>query len=478
MKNSFKIIVGLVILLVGTIVCGLLNLNPLEGIAVMSAGLPIIASMKSSTELGEEKRAIWEKAKAIIVTAKESETRAMTEEQTTEYDGYLTRMGEIDLQIKRAKEHERLVAEEVGKTFDRKKANERNQNPELKSYNMMSAIRSAVLGKPLEGVEKDMHEEAEREMRAIGQEVQGIGVPSVIMQGAEQRADHVAGTDASGGYGVPTELKGFIEPLKAKMVLAGLGAQYLTGLTGNVDIPAGGATSVAWEGETDAGAETLSTHSKLSLTPNRLGAYADFSKQLLIQSSIGVQSFVQNEILSRIALAVEAAGINGAGASNVPEGILQTTGIGAVAGGTNGAAPTWADIINLEREVAIDNADMGSLGYLTNPQVKAKLKATALDSGSGLFVWPQSANDLNGFKAAVTTQVPSTLTKGNSDVCSAIIFGNFADLLIGQWGGMDIVVDPYTQAPSGLVRLVINSWWDVLVKRAASFAAMQDALTA
>jgi len=74
--------------------------------------------------------------------------------------------------------------------------------------------------------------------------------------------------------------------------------------------------------------------------------------------------------------------------------------------------------------------------------------------------------------------VPSTLTKGNSDVCSAIIFGNFADLLIGQWGGMDIVVDPYTQAPSGLVRLVINSWWDVLVKRAASFAAMQDALTA
>ena len=152
-------------------------------------------------------------------------------------------------------------------------------------------------------------------------------------------------------------------------------------------------------------------------------------------------------------------------------------GIGSVAGGTNGLAPTFANIIALEKEVAVDNADVGSLAFLTNPKVRAKLKNTTVGTDQRM-VWGDSSNSLLGYNAYVTTQAPSDLDKGTSTgVCSAIIFGNFQELIIGQWGGLDIVVDPYTAASNAQVKIYIHSFWDTLIRRAQSFAAMKDALT-
>jgi len=475
MKTSRKLILSLLALLALAFIAGIFNVDPLMGIGGIAMAIaPIVAGIKTSQELGDEKRDIWDKAQAIVAKVKE-EKRDRTTEETTEYDGYLARMKELDKEIQRAKDHESRVAEMAGAVHSKQEQNKKEAREAAEGFNLLKAIRSQLPNQKLEGKELEMHQEAVKESRELGTQIVGVGIPQIIMLG--ERRDHTATGGSSGSEGgvlVPTFVQGFIEPLKAKMILAQMGAQYLTGLSGNIDIPKGGATAAAWEGEIEAGVETSSAMTKLSLSPNRLGAYADFSKQLLFQTSFGVQNFVQNEILSRIALAVELAAING----TTPEGILQTTGIGSIAGGATGAAPTWANIINLEREVAVDNADFGALGYLTNPKVKAKLKQTALDSGSGLFIWPQNENSLNGYKALTTTQVPSDLDKSTSTgVCSAIIFGNFADLLIGQWGGMDIVVDGYTQATTAMVRLVINSWWDVLVKRPESFAAMKDALT-
>jgi hypothetical protein len=132
----------------------------------------------------------------------------------------------------------------------------------------------------------------------------------------------------------------------------------------------------------------------------------------------------------------------------------------------------------LETALAVDNADMGSLGYLTTPGVRGKLKGTETATGNGIFVWNQG-NELNGYKAVTSTQVPNDLTKGSSSgVCSAIIFANWADLMIGQWGsGFDLVVDPYTLAGSNTVRLILNGWFDINVRHPESFAAMKDALT-
>ena len=180
-----------------------------------------------------------------------------------------------------------------------------------------------------------------------------------------------------------------------------------------------------------------------------------------------------------IAQAVDIAAINGSGANNQPTGILNTTGIGSVAGGTNGAAPTLANIVQLEQAVAVANADEGSLGYLTNPKVRGKLKSSPLDAGSGRFLWDYSMPmELNGYNAQVSTNVPSDLTKGTGTALSAVIFGNFNDLVIGQFGsGLDLLVDPYTSAKDNIVNVIANSEYDCLIKQPASFAAMVDAIT-
>ena len=200
------------------------------------------------------------------------------------------------------------------------------------------------------------------------------------------------------------------------------------------------------------------------------------SKQLLAQSNIDVSAFVASDLGMATAIAIDAAAINGSGSSNQPEGILNVTGIGDVAGGTNGLLPTWANIIGLESEIASANADVSKLAYLTTPGMRGALKGVAKDAGSGMFIWDGA--EMNGYGAHVSTQTPSGLTKGSNTDCHAIIFGNWAELLIGYWGAIDLVVDPYTAAGTSQVKIYINEFVDVAVRHAASFAAMLDARTA
>ena len=192
-----------------------------------------------------------------------------------------------------------------------------------------------------------------------------------------------------------------------------------------------------------------------------------------------LSSFTQRDLATTLALGIQQAAINGSGASNQPLGILGTSGIGSVVGGTNGLAPTWDHIVDLETAVAVANADVGTLGYLTNAKVRGKLKKTFVDSpGSGERVWQQGDAPLNGYRAGVTNAVPSNLDKGTAnDLCSAILFGNWADLIIGMWGGLDLLVDPYTGGAAGTVRVIVHQDVDVAVRHAESFSAMLDALT-
>lgn len=176
----------------------------------------------------------------------------------------------------------------------------------------------------------------------------------------------------------------------------------------------------------------------------------------------------------------EQYAIRGTGSSNQPTGITATAGIGSVAGGTNGLIPAWSHIVGLETEVAVDNALRGKLGYLTTPQVAGVLKQVKRDVAGNGFIW-EGMNDgngsVNGYRAATSTLVPSTLTKGSSsDVCHAIIFGNFEELIMAYWGGVEIVMDNITQAQTGTVRITANAFFDVGVRRAQSFSAMLDAL--
>jgi HK97 family phage major capsid protein len=228
----------------------------------------------------------------------------------------------------------------------------------------------------------------------------------------------------------------------------------------------------------------VQTLGQVALTPHAFGAWTDISRKLLKQSSIDVENFVRDDLARVIALGVDYAGLHGNHGTdaNQPDGIAATTGIGSVLGGTNGAAPDWADIIDLETEVSVDNADIGSLAYMTNAKVRGKLKKTpVVATYSADMVWDRRAptTPLNGYEAIVTNQVSAILDKGTSTgVCSAIFFGNWDDLVLGIWGdGVDILVDPFTLSTQMALRIIAFQDVDFGVRHAGSFAAMLDALT-
>lgn len=307
-----------------------------------------------------------------------------------------------------------------------------------------------------------------------GRSAQGFFVPAEV-----QRRDLNVTTATAGGNTVATNLlaANFIDLLRNKLAVTGLGAQFLSGLVGNIAIPraTGGATAY-WVAESGAPTESQAAFDQVTMSPKTVGAYSDISRKLLLQSSMDVEGFVRNDLASVLALAIDLAAINGTAAGNQPRGLLATSGIGDVAGGAAGAAPTWANMVELESDIAIANADVGTMGYLTNAKVRGKLKTTSKVSGQNGFVWEDGM--VNGYNAAVSNQVPSNLQKGASGaVCSAIIFGNWSDLIIGQWGTLDLMVDPYSGSTSGTVRVVALQDVDIAVRNAVSFSAMLDALT-
>lgn len=349
---------------------------------------------------------------------------------------------------------------------------------EVRRYSMMRAINALAnpgdrAAQEAAAFERECSEAAAQKM---GKQARGFMVPSEV-----QHRDLVVGTPTAGGNLVATDLLAgsFIDALRNAMVIDGLGARFLTGLVGNIAIPKlTGSASAYWVAENTAPTESQQTIGQVTMSPKTVGAYTDISRRLLLQSSLDVEGMVQNDIAQILGLAIQQAAISGTGASNQPSGIL-TQVTASVIGGTNGAAPTWANIVQLESDVAVANADVGTLAYLTNAKVRGKLKTTSKVSGQNGFVWESGDTPLNGYRAGVTNAVPSNLTKGTSSgVASAIIFGNWADLVIGMWGGLDLTVDPYSGSTAGTVRIVALQDVDIALRNVVSFATMVDALTA
>lgn len=351
---------------------------------------------------------------------------------------------------------------------------------EARSYSMLRAINA--LANPADVTAQRAaafeREASDAVSKVMGKSARGFYVP-VDVQRAQR--DLTAGTNNAGGFTVATEMQAasFIDALRNAMVIMGMGARMLTGLQGNIAIPklASGATHY-WVAENSAPTESQQTLAQVTMAPKTVGAFTDISRRLLVQSSIDVESMVRTDLATVLGLAVQGAAINGSGASNQPSGLLTLVTPGVI-GGTNGLAPTWAHMVALETAVAVANADVGTLGYLSNAKVRGKLKSTEKAAGTtGNFVWGDGDTPINGYRTAITNAVPSNLTKGTSSgVCSAILFGNFADLLIGMWGSLDLMVDPYTGSTAGTVRVVALQDVDIAVRNVESFATMVDALT-
>ncbi|MFQ5737241.1 MAG: phage major capsid protein [Thermodesulfobacteriota bacterium] len=301
----------------------------------------------------------------------------------------------------------------------------------------------------------------------------GFYIPKDVLM----ERDLTVGTATAGGNLVATDLlaNSFIELLRNRMKVKELGATILDGLVGNVAIPkqTGGATAY-WVAENVAPTESEPTFGQVVLSPKTVGTFTDISRHLLLQASLSIEQLVRSDIATVLALAVDQAAINGSGTSNQPTGILNTTGIGDVAGGTNGLAPTYAHMIELESDLAGANADVEKMGLLTTPEIRGKLKQTPRFTSTDTPTWKDD-NTVNGYRAEISNQVPKTLTKGTSTDCHAIIFGNWADLIIGQWGDLDVLVDPFSLGTSGAVRVRVFQHVDIAVRHAASFSAMKDA---
>ena len=342
-----------------------------------------------------------------------------------------------------------------------------NEN-EKENYSLVRAIHTFCEKGRFDGLE---YEASEAAKKRYGRNSDGLVIPTDVLNHASKRALNV-GTATAGGNTVATDLLGasFIDLLRNASVLSQTGATYLNGLQGDVAIPRqSGAATAYWLTEVAAVTDSAQTVDQVTMTPKGLSAQTTFSKQLLAQSSIDIEQFVRNDLASVLAIAQDLAAVNGSGSSGQPTGILGVTGVGSVASGGTSAA--YTDMINLEKEVAVDNALSGSLSYVTNAKLIAKLKRTEIATNTAKFVY--DGGNVNGYPMYMSNQLPATYSTNTK---SAVIFGNFSDLLIGNWNGIDVVVDPYTAAGNRQVKIVTSLWTDVAVRHPESFAKCIDIL--
>lgn len=427
----------------------------------------------------ESKRGVVRKDQAAIIEKARTETRELSTEEITKVKGL--REQEENLTETLFIENRNLAneAKDEGEKYSK------SEKKDIQGFSFARAFNALLNSRPVDGIEGEMHAEAQRMYREHGLTMQGnFIVPPIVTElvGSQKRDLTVTGgsSGSQGGVLVPTTVGSIIEVLRNRTVLDRVGVTRLDNLVGNVSFPVEVADDQAIEkAETATANESSPTFSAKSLSPHRLPVFAEYSRQLLAQTgNASVEAFLRNDLGGQIARRQDLMALTGSGASNQPTGVLSTSGIGSVAGGTNGAIPTWANLVDLETLVATANADDGNLAYVFTPGVRGKLKKTLVDPGSGLYIWPANSSEINGYKAVVSAQVPSTLTKGSaSGIAHAIIFGNWADLILASWGGIEFLINPYSRDTEGLIR--INAWtfYDVLVRRPQSFAAMVDALT-
>lgn len=335
---------------------------------------------------------------------------------------------------------------------------------------------NGIIDRNLSGLEKEVDEMGAKEYERLGLEQRGHVIPSAYLRAASGQNYTTA---ADGGNLTEEGERRYLDILKDKLVVARLGATVLTDLVGTFTAISSSAIQASWEGEATKTDIKKTSYTKMSMTPHRSSVSVAITKDLLRQTSFDVEKDLLDKITSAHANLLEKAAISGTGSGNQPTGILKTAGIGSVAMGANGGAIDWKHIVELETEVNSKNANRGSLAYLSNAKVNGVLKVTEMAAGTARFLLSNEAPKiLNGYPFDWTNLVPDNLTKGTADSkCSALIFGNFQDLYIGQWGGIDIVVDPYTGARTGEVNTTLNAWNDVKVVEPKSFAAIVDITT-
>lgn len=436
--------------------------------------------MKTSVEL-RQLQSLKRTEGVDLVNKAETEKRELSADETTILRNIQTEVEAFENQIKDAELREKFAKKSVEgkKSNDGMNAEER----EMSNFSMTKFFNSINRNEPITGLEREILDEGVTEARSLGASSNGHYINLKALNAIQKRAMS-AGSASAGGNFVQTDKMGFFDVLRANRVLDKVGAEWEMGMVPNVDytgFSTGWTFADAAENATAADADAVTVNRAVS--PKRIAGKILLSNQLMIQDPTMDAKLLQS-LQNALYPYVEGKVLTGTGTSNAMTGITANTTAATLALGTNGGAPSLTYIQNMRKTLLNGNVDASKIFWLINPNTEALLMATPVDTGSGAMLIPYGSyfNGATGFinniPYLVTSNLPNNLTKGTSSSnCSAVIAGDFSNLKVCQWGGLDIVIDPYTAAAEGQTRIICNTYWDTTIKRSGTIVKTLDLIT-
>jgi len=402
----------------------------------------ITAMAMTVLEIKDAKALIIEKNDEIFSLV-ETESRAMTDEETADIEANLKKIKDLDLRME--SENRKQTGSAI-QGFNIIKPKE--------PFSLIQAIRSKVEMREMPRSARELFSVGKESFLKAGLSTYGdLFIPATEKN--EKRADILAGTATAGQEIVQEDKKAIMPPLTDNMVLFAAGATYMPNLVGNVSIPGYAGTTVAWKTEVEAAADGGGAFTEVELSPNRLTAYVNVSKTFLAQDGVGAERLLLDNIALATALKLQSTILGVAiGSSSVPSGMGYKITTGAQEAGF---VPTWALLNAVIAGIDLANALQGKIGWITNATGRGVLRGIAQNGAGSDFLYDKDGKVL-GYPCFITNSASAAAgTAGTDDL---LVFGNWADLVIGQWGGYDITVDPYTMAKTNQVQIVINAYFD------------------
>jgi HK97 family phage major capsid protein len=334
---------------------------------------------------------------------------------------------------------------------------------EARSFSFLKAMRAQLFPN-----ERAFQEEAafEREASNAAAQRMGMSPKGILIPNDVLSRSLVAGTASAAGDLIFTDARpgSFIELLRKRNFLTGLGVTILAGLTGPVGIPKQtGASQVYWKGEGVAAAESEPSVGQVTMTLKEMSAWTRFSRSLMLQSSIDVETFVRNDLVTVMALEQARVALYGLGSSSQPEGLKITTGINTKDFAAN--QPTYAELVDMETQVAADDADIGTMGYVTNATTYGGFKTTEKAANTAQFVL-EPGGTVNSYGVVRSNQVET----------GDVFFGVWSQLVLGLFGAVDLQVNPYSEDKEGNIRVVAHQAIDYAVRHPQAFCRGNNTL--
>lgn len=305
----------------------------------------------------------------------------------------------------------------------------------------------------------------------------GTAIPfEVLSSGIRAGSAITAGGADSASNVIATELltSSFIDLLRNRLVMSQVGATTLTGLVGNLAIPRQTAgASAYWIGDEGGDAEQTDVKfDQISLTPHHLGCFTDITAQALLQSSLDIEALIRSDLATAMAIEIDRVAIYGSGSGGEPKGLTNQTGLSVI---PNAAAeyPDFTNFVSMETNLALANADIGSMAYMMGPGTRGWCKTKEkFPNSNGATIW-EPGNTVNGYQTAVSNQIRQATTNSGVTDKTDVFFGNWRDVLIGMWGSLNLLVDPYTGGRAGTVRVIARQWVDTNIRHPESFVQFQ-----